>query len=91
MRSMFTTQLWRLRKYINIPILYYYLRNNRHEKALHLMLTWLEKYDAKSLIWRNTAEFLFVSGVYAEQAGWKRKIYIFADGKNSQGNFVSSN
>ena len=81
MRSMFTTQLWRLHKYINVPILYYYLRNNRHEKALHLMLTWLEKYDAKSLVWRNTAEF-FICIWRICRAGWmeeKKFIYLLME------------
>ena len=81
MRSMFTKQLWRLRKYINVPILYYYLRTNRHEKALHLMLTWLEKYDAKSLVWRNTAEF-FICIWRICRAGWmeeKKFIYLLME------------
>ena len=45
------------------------------------MLTWLEKYDAKSLVWRNTAEF-FICIWRICRAGWieeKKFIYLLME------------
>lgn len=56
MRRSLAKQLWNIHSGMNIPILYHYIFNSKHKQALSLMMSWLEKYDESSPIWRGLLE-----------------------------------